>query len=61
MCLAYTALLLLGARVVKRGLRHWVDRTHRRDKSYFRIGFDYLAHCFRLGQPLPTLHFQPVF
>jgi hypothetical protein len=58
-CLAYTALLVLGARVVKQGLRHLVDRKHRRDKSYFRIGWDYLAHCIRLGKPLPRIHFQP--
>jgi hypothetical protein len=58
-CLAYTGLLVLGARVVKRGLRHLVDRKHRRDKSYFRIGWDYLAHRLRLGEPVPPIRFQP--
>lgn len=52
-------LLVLGAQVVKRGLRARVDRKSRRDKSYFRIGWDYIAQCLRLGHPLPPLRLNP--
>ena len=37
-CLTFVWLITLGAWVVKRGFRHFVDRKDRRDKSYFRIG-----------------------
>lgn len=50
--------LCLGSWVVKRGLRHLVDRKSRRDKSYFRLGWDWLRTCRRLGQPV-KLHFRP--
>lgn len=57
-CYAYVWLIALGSSVVKRGLRHLVDRRDRRDKSYFRIGWDYLERRLRLGQPIPV-RFQP--
>jgi hypothetical protein len=50
--------LTLGTWVVKRGLRHLVDRKDRRDKSYFRLGWDWLRRCRRLGAPF-KLHFRP--
>jgi hypothetical protein len=34
--------------VVKRGLRHFVDHKSRRDKSYFRIGWDWVVLRARL-------------
>jgi hypothetical protein len=55
---AYVWLLALGSSVVKRGLRPLVDRRDRRDKSYFRIGWDYLERRLRLGQAIPV-RFQP--
>ena len=55
---AYVWLIALGSSVVKRGLRHRVDRRDRRDKSYFRIGWDYFARRLCLGQPIPV-RFQP--
>jgi hypothetical protein len=57
-CLAYTWLITLGSWVVKRGFRHFVDRKDRRDKSYFRIGWDWIKRCLRLDQPV-RLHFKP--
>lgn len=56
--LVYVWLMALGSVVVKRGLRYWVDRRRRRDKSYFRIGWDYLEHRIRLGEAIP-IRFQP--
>jgi hypothetical protein len=58
-CLAFVWLITLGAWVVKRGFRYLVDHKSRRDKSYFRIGWDWLARCLRLGKPVP-LRFVPI-
>lgn len=57
-CLVYTWLLCLGSWVVKSGLRYLVDRKDRRDKSYFRLGWDWLERCLNQGQPL-RLQFVP--
>ena len=46
-------LISLGSWVVKRGYRHYVDVKSRRDKSYFRIGLDWIEMCFRLDKPVP--------
>lgn len=54
----YIWLLTLGGWVVKRGLRRRIDVASRRDKSYFRLGCDWMAECFRLGWPL-RLHCRP--
>lgn len=48
-------LISLGSRVVKRGDRHYVDVKSRRDKSYFRIGLDWVERCFRLDKPIPII------
>lgn len=45
-CWVYVWLLVLGSYVVKRGWRPMVDRKSRRDKSYFRIGRDFIELCF---------------
>ncbi|HSM57950.1 MAG TPA: IS4 family transposase [Candidatus Sulfomarinibacteraceae bacterium] len=58
MCIAFVWFLCLGSWVIKRGFRHLIDRKSRRDKSYFRLGWDWLRRCRRLGQPL-KLHFRP--
>ncbi|MGI9175142.1 MAG: transposase, partial [Rhodothermales bacterium] len=58
-CLVFVWLLVLGSVVVKRGLRSLVDRKSRRDKSYFRLGWDYLERRLRLGEPIP-IRFTPV-
>ena len=57
-CLVYVWLLILGSWVVKRGYRSQIDRKSRRDKSYFRLGWDWLEHCFRLGKDV-QLRFSP--
>lgn len=57
-CLTYVWLITLGSWVVKRGFRHFVDRKDRRDKSYFRIGWDWIEDCLRLDRPI-RLHFIP--
>lgn len=57
-CLVYVWLIAVGSAVVKRGLRYLVDRRSRRDKSYFRIGWDYLEHRLRLGEAIP-IRFAP--
>lgn len=57
-CITFVWFITLGTWVVKRGFRHWIDRKDRRDKSYFRLGWDWLKRCKRLNQPL-RLHFRP--
>jgi len=58
-CLVFTWLITLGAWVVKRGLRHLIDHKSRRDKSYFRLGWDWLARCLRIADPIP-IRFSPI-
>jgi hypothetical protein len=59
-CIVFVWLITLGSWVVKRGYRHLVDHKSRRDKSYFRIGWDWIERCFSLNRPIP-LHFKPYF
>ena len=58
--IVYVWLIALGSRVIKRGLRYLVDRRDRRDKSLFRIGWDWIERCFALNDRIP-LTFSPVF
>lgn len=58
-CLTFTWLITLGSWIVKRGLRHWIDHKSRRDKSYFRLGWDWLARCLRMAAPIP-IRFKPI-
>lgn len=51
-CLAYVWLIALGSWVVKNGQRHLLDRRDRRDKSYFRLGWDWIGRCLSQGDPL---------
>jgi hypothetical protein len=57
-CIAFVWLMALGSWVVKNGNRHLIDIKSRRDKSYFRLGWDWLARCICLGYPI-RLHFKP--
>jgi len=59
-CIVFVWLITLGSWVVKRGLRHLVDHKSRRDKSYFRIGWDWVERCLSLDRPF-SLHFKPYF
>ncbi len=36
--LLYTWLMVVGTKVIKNGLRPWIDRAERRDLSVFQIG-----------------------
>ena len=47
-------LIVLGSWLVKRGYRHLIDVKSRRDKSYFRLGDDWIKHCSRLNIPIPV-------
>jgi hypothetical protein len=57
--IVYVWLIALGSRIVKRGLRFIVDRRDRRDKSLFRIGWDWIERCLALGDHIP-LSFSPI-
>ena len=59
-CLAYVWLLALGSWVVKNGQRHLLDRKDRRDKSYFRLGRDWLKRASHFAHP-PPFRFVPYF
>ena len=52
-CITFVWFITLGSWLVKRGLRHFVDHKSRRDKSYFRLGWDWVERCLRLGHPIP--------
>lgn len=41
----YVWLLSIGSRVIRAGLRHFVDRKDRRDLSLFQIGFRFIDRC----------------
>jgi Transposase DDE domain len=57
-CLLYVWLIAVGSWVVKTGQRRQVDRKDRRDKSCFRLGWDWLERCLAQGQSL-RLQFVP--
>lgn len=59
-CLVFVWLITLGSWVVKRGYRHWADHNSRRDKSYFRIGWDWVERCLALDLSIP-IRFNPHF
>jgi len=54
MALAWTYVWLMhvGVWAVKRGFRHLVGRTDRRDRSYPEIGRRYLQRCLTNGRPI---------
>lgn len=53
-CLTFVWLIATGSRVVKCGWRHWVDAKSRRNKSYFRIGWDWIERRLRLDESFPV-------
>jgi hypothetical protein len=57
-CIAFVWLITLGSWVVKNSFRHLIDVKSRRDKSYFRLGWDWIERCLRLDLPI-RLHFRP--
>lgn len=57
--LVYDWLVSTGARAVKHGLRHYVDRKDRRDLSIFQIGLRWIERCLKNARPI-TMSFAPV-
>lgn len=57
-CFTFVWFIALGSWVIKRGHRHLLDHKSRRDKSYFRLGWDWFERCLRLNLPVP-LQFLP--
>jgi hypothetical protein len=56
-CLAFIWMIYLGLSVVVTGQRTLIDRTHRQDKSLFRLGLDWLTHLLMWGKPIPLSFF----
>ena len=59
-CMVFVWLISMGSWVVKRGYRHFVDHKSRRDKSYFRIGWDWIERCISLERRF-LFQFKPYF
>jgi len=59
LAIAYVWLISIGSWVVKQGTRYQVDRRERRDKSYFRLGWDWVGRCLRLNLPI-RVQFVPL-
>jgi hypothetical protein len=57
--LLYDWLVTTGVRVIKGGLRHYVDRKDRRDLSIFQIGLRWIERCLKNAHPI-TMRFAPV-
>lgn len=51
-CLSFIWMVYLGLCVIADGQQGLIDRTHRRDKSLFRLGLDWLKHHLKWGWPL---------
>jgi hypothetical protein len=58
--LAYVWLVAVASYVVKRGWRHLVDRTDRRDRSYFALGLRWIQRCLINARP-PHVRLLPYF
>ena len=48
--LLYVWLISEGSRVIKKGLRHLIDRRDRRDFSIFRIGYNMVERVLALSE-----------
>jgi len=58
--IVFVGLITRGNWVVKPGYRHLVDHKSRGDKSYFRLGSDWVERCCALNRPSP-IRFKPYF
>lgn len=52
--LTYLVSVCFGCWVCKTGQRRAIDAKPRRHSSLFRLGWDWLIHQFRSGQPIPV-------
>lgn len=53
-CLSFIWMMFLGLSVIADGMQGLIDRTHRRDKSLFRLGLDWFKHHLKVGWTLPV-------
>lgn len=51
-CLAYIWMVWLGVEVLVRRYAHFIEPNHRRDKSVFRLGLDWLKYSLKHGLQL---------
>lgn len=58
--LIYVWSISVGARAIKNGQRHWVDRKDRRDLSVFQIGLRWIKRRLVNGQPV-SICLVPVY
>lgn len=58
--LLYVWLVAFGAKTIKRGQRHLIDRNKQRQLSIFRIGYDMLERCLINGDAF-SLRLIPYF
>lgn len=56
----YVWFVALASWVVKNRRRRLIDHKSRRDKSYFRLGLDWICYCARCSIPV-ALRFVPYF
>lgn len=45
----------IGRWLAKRGIRSHIDDSPQRRYSFFRMGLDWLIHCYVLGDPIPPM------
>jgi hypothetical protein len=53
-CLSFIWMMFLGLSAIADGRQGLIDRTHRRDKSLFRLGLDWFKHHLKVGWPVPV-------
>ena len=58
--LVYVWLVAVASYIVKRGWRHYVDRTDRRDRSYLALGLRWIRRCLCNRNPL-CMRLTPYF
>lgn len=58
--LAYLWFIFLGVQVLRQGCLGLIDRTHRRDKSLFRLGLDWLKYLLKHDLPIPIQFSLPL-
>ena len=51
-CLAYIWMICLGLLTLTTGDHKLIDRTDRVDKSFFRLGLDWLKYCLKKDKPI---------
>ena len=60
-CLAFIWMMYLGLLVTATGQQGLIDRTHRRDKSIFRLGLDWFKYLLKCDLALPVRFDLPLY